>query len=144
MGACDAGRRCRGGTLAGLFKLALRLLRIRRTTRLALDYAGASVALFQAELAEESRRLAHLALAAALGLFFLFLVLLFAELLILALAWDGPRRLAVALGLAGFDLTVLLALALWAWRLARLKARRFRHSRAEWRRNLAWVRQKLS
>ena len=54
------------------------------------------------------------------------------------------RRLAVGLGLAGFDFAILLALALWAWRLARLKARRFRHSRAEWQRNLEWVRQKLS
>ena len=144
MSACDAGRRCRSGTFAGLLKAALRFFRIRRTAHLALDYAGASIALFQAELAEESRRLAHLALAAALGLFFLFLALLFAELLILAVAWDGPQRLAVALGLAGFDFAVLLALALWAWRLARLKARRFRHSRAEWQRNLEWVRQKLS
>ena len=142
--ASPSGRRCCDGTFAELLRLALRFLRIRRTARLALEYAGTSAALFQAELGEEGRRLARLALATALGLFFLFLTLLFAELLILALAWDGPRRLAVGLGLAGFDLTILLALALWAWRLARLKARRFRHSRAEWQRNLEWVRQKLS
>ncbi len=144
MAAPRSGWRCCNGTFAELFRLVLRFLRIRRTARLALEYAGTSAALFQAELAEEGRRLARLALAAALGLFFLFLTLLFTELLILALAWDGPQRLAVGLGLAGFDFAILLALALWAWRLARLKARRFRHSRAEWQRNLEWVRQKLS
>ncbi len=133
-----------GGWLSGLLDSMLRLLRLRRTLSLGLDYATLNLALLQAELAEESRRLTRLALAAALGLFFLFVTVFFAELLALALAWDGPHRLGVALGLAGIDLAVSIAAILWAWRLARLKARRFRHSRAEWQRNLEWVKQKLS
>ena len=132
------------GWLSELLDALMRLLRWRRTLRLSLDYVALNAALLRAELAEEAGRLGRLAAAAALGLFFLFLTLLFVELLILALAWGGPQRIAVAAGLAAFDLLALLAALAWAWHLARLKARRFRHSRAEWQRNLDWVRQKLS
>ena len=132
------------GWLSELLDVLMRLLRWRRTLRLSLDYVALNAALLHAELAEEAGRLGRLATAAALGLFFLFLTLLFVELLILALAWDGPQRIAAAVGLAAFDLLALLAALAWAWHLARLKARRFRHSRAEWQRNLDWVRQKLS
>lgn len=135
----DAEHRDRGssaGPLAGLLGVVLRLLRLRQLSCLALEYGQLSAALLSAELAEEARRLTRLALAAAVSLILLFLTILFAELLVLALAWDGPRRLTVALSLAAADVAALLAALLWAWRLARRKGQRFRHSRAEWERNL--------
>ncbi len=108
----------------------------RRLLAAVWDHAGIRLELFALELAEERSRLIGALVAAAALAVCVALTMAFAGMALLVAAWDTPyRMLSVVVLAAGFALAGLVA---WA-SLRQLIGQRsplFRHSLAEWRRDV--------
>lgn len=72
---------------------------VKRFTASFVTHVHTRLQLFATEFAEEQLRLAALLFGALTALFFLFLALLLAAFLAIAVAWDTPYRLHVVAGL---------------------------------------------
>jgi uncharacterized membrane protein YqjE len=83
-----------------------------------LDIGTSRLALARVEIEEERLRLAGLLIWACVGLFMLGVGLVLLALLLVLLAWNGPREWV----LGGLTLAYLLAAAAACWRWRRLSA----------------------
>lgn len=112
----------------------------RRLLAAVWDHAGIRLELFSLEAAEERDRLFGALAAIVAIIVFLGIALAFAGVSALLAAWDSPNRVAVAASIAaGF---AVAAAAGW-FILKHLLAQAtpfFRHSLAEWRRDVADLR----
>ena len=100
------------GAPAGLLESA------RAVAGAVLALGCARLQLASTEVEEERLRLAELLLWATVALFFLGLGLVFAALLLVVLAWNGPREIVLAALAAGF-----LGVSAWSAVTWRRKAR---------------------
>jgi len=112
----------------------------RRLVAAVWEHAEVRLELFTLELAEERSRIVKAAIAAGSLLFFGVLASTFIGIAVLVAAWDTDYRLAVAVAVA----IVFAAAGFVAWMtLRRLISREtplFRHSLAEWRKDVHAIR----
>ena len=115
----------------------------RRLLAAVWEHAGTRLELFALELAEERSRLVGAVVAAAGLVACVALAMAFAGVALLVAAWDTPHRmLVVVVIMVGYAMAGIVA-----WRsLQRLTGRQsalFRHSLAEWRRDVDGLRPRI-
>ena len=107
---------------------------VRSAGHLASDiirHASSRLELLGLELAEERERVVALLISALMSCFFVWLAVVFAALLVIAIYWDTPHRLQAIGWMAGGSLLVAIAgVAFFMQRLKRPTAL-FSHSLAE-------------
>jgi len=120
------------------------LASVRRLGTALWEQAGLRLELFTLELAEERTRLISVLVAIAAMVICAALAIAFGGLAALIAAWETPYRVPVALAFAGAFALVALAAGLLVRHLIGKSSPLFRHSIAEWRRDMDNLAQKIN
>ena len=119
------------------------LASIRRLGAALWEQAGIRLELLTAELAEERARLIGVLFAIAAIVICAALAIAFGGLAALIAVWETPYRVAVALGFAATFALVALGAGLVVRHLIGRSSPLFRHSIAEWRRDVDGLAQRI-
>lgn len=106
------------------------------------EHAEVRLELLMVEVAEERSRLVNTAVAAGLLVVFAQLASVFIGVAILVAVWDTPYRIWVAIGLPVIFAAGAFICFMTIRRLMSRKLQLFRHSLAEWRRDVQEMRNK--
>ncbi len=115
----------------------------RRLLATIWEQAGLRLELFALELAEERIRLVGVLVATSGIVIFIAMAIAFAGVAVLIAAWDSPHRTWVASGVAAAYALAAIGASLFLRHMLGQASPLFRHSLAEWRRDVDDLRPRI-
>ena len=115
----------------------------RRLLATVWEHVGLRLELFALELAEERARLVAILVATAAIVICIAMTIAFAGVAALIAAWDSPHRTWVAVSVAAIYALVAVGAAVALRHLLSQASPLFRHSLAEWRRDVDGIRPRV-
>jgi uncharacterized membrane protein YqjE len=115
----------------------------RRLLASVWEHVGLRLELFALELAEERARLVAVLVATAGIVICIAMTIAFAGVAVLVAAWDSPNRTWVAVAVAAVYALVAIGAGLMLRHLLSKASPLFRHSLAEWRRDVDGMRPRI-